>query len=121
AAFTMLDESGRDVVPVSAHLPVEAPELCSAEFSPSGDLRFAVNRGGSLVCYFRSSAESVLPKDVWIEVAAKIAASDTISFLGDNVWQANILLDQPVAAETPVRLRLGEGAWSEVSRARASS
>ncbi|HEX4276755.1 MAG TPA: DUF1698 domain-containing protein, partial [Bryobacteraceae bacterium] len=47
AAFTMLDESGRDVVPVSAHLPVEAPELCSAEFSPSGDLRFAVNRGGS--------------------------------------------------------------------------
>ena len=54
AAFTMLDEAGRDVTRFERSLPAEAPELCSAEFRPSGDLRFAVNRGGSLVCYFRS-------------------------------------------------------------------
>jgi tRNA (mo5U34)-methyltransferase len=116
AAFTMLDESGREVPTVGALLPTEAPELCSAEFRPSGDLRFAVNRGGSLVCYFRSPAESVGPGDVMIEMAGKPARADTISFLGDNVWQANVLLDQPLAPETAVRLRLGEGEWSAASR-----
>jgi hypothetical protein len=96
----------------SVHLPRDAPELCSAEFRPSGDLRFAVNRGGSLVCYFRSAAESVGPGDVRIELEGRTARADTISSLGDNVWQANVLLDQPLAPETKVRLRLGEGEWS---------
>ena len=113
AAFTMLDESGREAPAVGAHLPVAAPELCSAEFRPSGDLRFAVNRGGSLVCYFRSPAESVAPGDVRIELAGQATQADTISSLGDNVWQANVLLDQPLARGTIARLRLGEGAWSE--------
>lgn len=112
AAFTMLDESGREVVTSSSDLPLDSPELCSAEFRPSGDLRFAVNRGGSLVCYFRSPAQSVMPGDVTIDLAGQITRANTISFLGDNVWQANVLLDQPLAQETPVRLRLGEGEWS---------
>jgi hypothetical protein len=112
----MLDEAGREVPVSSAHLPTEAPELCSAEFGPSADLRFAVNRGGSLVCYFRSPAESVLPADVTIEIAGKMTRADTISFLGDNVWQANLLLEQPLSRETAVRLRLGEGEWSLVSK-----
>jgi tRNA (mo5U34)-methyltransferase len=118
AAFTMLDESGREVLAASAHLPTAAPELCSAEFRPSGDLRFAVNRGGSLVCYFRSPAVSVMPGDVSIEIAGKTTRADTMSFLGDNVWQANLLLDQPLAPGTIVRLRLGEGEWSPASPAR---
>ncbi|MBZ5696888.1 MAG: hypothetical protein LAN36_16195 [Acidobacteriia bacterium] len=108
----MLDESGREVVTSSSDLPLDSPELCSAEFRPSGDLRFAVNRGGSLVCYFRSPAQSVMPGDVTIDLAGQITRANTISFLGDNVWQANVLLDQPLAQETPVRLRLGEGEWS---------
>ncbi len=113
AAFTMLDEEGRDVVTPSANLPAAAPELCSAEFRPSGDLRFAVNRGGSLICYFRSPAESVGPADVEIEIAENVVRADTISFLGDNVWQANLLLASPLAPRTSVRLRLGEGEWSQ--------
>jgi tRNA (mo5U34)-methyltransferase len=118
AAFTMLDESGREVPAASALLPTGAPELCSAEFRPSGDLRFAVNRGGSLVCYFRSPAESVGPRDVVIEIDGTATRADTISFLGDNVWQANLLLVQPLASETIVRLRLGEGEWSAASTAK---
>jgi hypothetical protein len=118
AAFTMLDESGREVLAASAHLPTAAPELCSVEFRASGDLRFAVNRGGSLVCYFRSPAESVMAGDVGIEIAGKTTQADTMSFLGDNVWQANVLLDQPLAPGTIIRLRLGEGEWSLASPAR---
>jgi hypothetical protein len=120
AAFTTLNESGREVLTSSALLPSEAPELCSAEFRPSGDLRFAVNRGGSLVCYFRSPAESVGPGDVVIEIDGKTTRADTISFLGDKVWQANLLLDQPLALETAVRLRLGEGEWSAASPTRGN-
>jgi tRNA (mo5U34)-methyltransferase len=119
APFAMLDEAGREVPASSAHLPVEAPELCSAEFSPSADLRFAVNRGGSLVCYFRSPAQSVMPADVTIEIGGRVdrmTRADTISFLGDNVWQANLLLEQPLSQETAIRLRLGEGEWSQVSK-----
>ncbi len=119
AVFTMLDEEGRDVSLTSAGLPLEAPELCSAEFRPPGDLRFAVNRGGSLVCYFRSPARSVMHRDVSVDIAGQIVAANTISFLGDRVWQANILLDRPVAAETEIRLRLGEGEWSQILPARA--
>lgn len=45
AAFTVLDESGQEIHTSSPHLPAEPPELCSAEFHPPGDLRFAINRG----------------------------------------------------------------------------
>jgi len=121
AAFMMLDESGKEVPVSSAHLPPHAPELCSAEFQPSGDLRFAVNKGGSLVCYFRSPAESVIAHDVSIEIAGKSTHAHTISFLGDNVWQANVLLLEPLTSDVPVRLRLGEGEWSQPSPAHGTT
>jgi tRNA (mo5U34)-methyltransferase len=120
AAFMMLDESGNEVQAASGHLPADAPELCSAEFQPSGDLRFAVNKGGSLVCYFRSPAESVIARDVIVEIGGRPVAAHTISFLGDNVWQANLLLLEPLTGEVFVRLRLGEGPWSAVSPARGT-
>jgi tRNA (mo5U34)-methyltransferase len=118
ASFTMLNESGREIPALSPNLPPEAPELCSAEFQPSGDLRFAVNRGGSLICYFRSPAESVAPGDVEISVERNSRRADTISFLGGNVWQANLLLDRPLSPGTAVTLRLGEGEWSASSPVR---
>ncbi len=115
AVFTMLDESGREAAEASgslSSLPTEPPELCSAEYTPSGDLRYTVDRGGSLVCYFRSPAESVAPGDVIMEVAGTLARAHSISSLGDDVWQANVILEQPLEAGSPVRIRLGEGQWS---------
>jgi tRNA (mo5U34)-methyltransferase len=121
AGFMMLDEAGREVAISSAHLPVEAPELRKAEFQPSGDMRFAINRGGSLVCYFGSPAESVIARDVIIEIAGRAQPAHTVSFLGDNVWQANLLLLEPLAGEILVRLRLGEGEWSAASPAHGTT
>jgi hypothetical protein len=118
AEFTMLDESGRDVLTARDSLPIEPPELCSAEFRPSGDLRYSADRGGSLVCYFRSNAESVAAASVIIDVAGLIVQAHTISSLGGGVWQANILLDRPLAPGTAIRIRLGEGEWSMASPAR---
>jgi tRNA (mo5U34)-methyltransferase len=116
--FTMLDESGRDVLTARHPLPAEAPELCSAEFRSAGDRRLSINPGGSLVCYFRSIARVIEPGDVTIEVEGWTAVSHTISSLADGVWQANILLEQPLVAGCPVRIRLGEGEWSTIYRAR---
>jgi hypothetical protein len=36
----------------------------------------------------------------------------TLSSLGEGVWQANLLLSDPLPPDVPVRLRLGEGPWS---------
>jgi tRNA (mo5U34)-methyltransferase len=119
--FNMLDEAGHDVLTASAQLPLGPPDLCSAEFRPSGDLRFAVNRGGSLVCYFRSEGQSILSTDVSIDVNGKVSQANMISCLGDNVWQANLLLDKPLTSDTAIRLRLGEGEWSTASPVRAIS
>ncbi len=113
ADFVMLDESGREGPSPPECFPVLAPELCSVEFQASGDLRIAVNRGGSLICYFRSPAESIGAPDVCIDAGGMIVQSHTIGSLGENVWQANVMLSEPIAAGTPVRLRLGEGEWSE--------
>ncbi len=110
--FTMLDESGQDISPARKCLPVEAPELCSVEFHPSGDLRLAAVRGGSLVCYFRSPAQSVEPGDVTIELKGQARTAHTISPLGDGVWQANIILDEAPPEGSAVRLRLTDGDWS---------
>jgi tRNA (mo5U34)-methyltransferase len=123
AEFAMLDEHGRegprsDAVTAREPLPIEPPELCSAEFNSSRDLRFAVNKGGSLVCYFRSEAHLVSPKDVAIDVDDRIFQAHTVSALGGGVWQANVLLDEPLTEGLPVRIRLGESAWSTVSPAR---
>lgn len=119
AEFTMLDESGRDFSGRALALPAGPPELCSAELRSGGDLRLAANRGGSLVCYFRSPAQSVLPGDVTVEIGGYPTEAHTISALGDGVWQANILLDRPVAAGCGIRIRLGEGEWSLLSPALA--
>ena len=112
--FTMLDESGRNVLTAHDPLPTGVPELCSAEFRSSGDRRLSVNRGGSLVCYFRSPAQAIEPGDVLIDLQSWAVRAHTISSLGGGVWQANILLEEPLAAGSPVRIRLGEGEWSAV-------
>jgi tRNA (mo5U34)-methyltransferase len=121
AAFTMLDEAGREVSSASANLPVEAPELCSAEFQPSGDLRVAVNKGGSLICYFRSPVRSVIARDVTVDINCNLTPADTISFLGEDIWQANLLLLEPLTGEQLVRLRLGEGEWSKAASVRGTT
>jgi tRNA (mo5U34)-methyltransferase len=120
-AFTMLDESGREVHAPNSNLPPEAPEMCSAEIHPSGDLRVAAYKGGSLVCYFRSTAESMITGDVTIETDGRLSRADTISFLGDNVWQVNLLLAEPLTEAAQVRIRLGEGQWSTALPACAKS
>ena len=113
--FEMSDESGRTVAVQSDALPIDPPELCSAEFHPPGDSRIAIGRGGSLVCYFRCTAETLGAVDVHLDVDGKIVQSHTISSLGDQVWQANLLLDETLNGEHPVRVRLGKGTWSEPS------
>jgi hypothetical protein len=87
--------------------------LCSVEFQTSGDLRSAVNPGGTLICYFRSPAKAIGPPDLTIDVAGALVPSHTIGSLGEGVWQSNTLLKQPIAAGTLVRLRLGAGEWSQ--------
>ena len=99
--FLMLDEFGEEALGPQRHFPVEAPELCSAEIRPSGDLRGTVNPGGSLICYFRSPAEAIGAPDVSIDMAGVLVPSHTIGSLGESVWQSNTLLKQPVSAGTP--------------------
>jgi hypothetical protein len=111
--FEMTDETGRAVAVPSDSLPGEPPELCSVELRPSGDTRIVIGRAGSLVCYFKSTAETLGTIDVHIDVGSKMVQSHTISSLGDGVWQANLLLDEAIASETGVRLCLGNGLWSE--------
>jgi tRNA (mo5U34)-methyltransferase len=119
AAFTMLDEFGRDVLaPVSA-LPVAAPEMCSAELQVSGDARYAWQREGTLVCYFRSPAQTVTPGDVTIDAGGRVVQAQSISPLEPGVWQVNAALQEPLAPESPVRVRLREGEWSATAPARA--
>ena len=114
--FVMLDEHGRDLTASPAAWPVEAPELCSAEWRVSGDLRYTAGREGHLTCYFRSPATSLTPSDVAIEAAieagTRVVPAQTISSLGGGIWQANVLLNLAIAPGSPVRVRLGGGAWS---------
>jgi tRNA (mo5U34)-methyltransferase len=112
--FEMSDESGQTVAVPSDSLPGGPPELCSAEFHSPGDSRIAIGRGGSLICYFKSTAETLGPIDVHLDAGGKIVQSHTISSLGEGVWQANILLDeaQAIRGDAQVRLRLGNGLWS---------
>jgi hypothetical protein len=116
--ISMLDDAGVEVPGQSGEFPSEAPELCSAEFSPSGDLRIAVNRGGVLVCYFRSTAKRLGAAHVSVGMGGLIAPAHTISSLEDGVWQANVMLDRPMDDDTEVRIRLGEGAWSNACHSR---
>lgn len=119
--FEMTDENGNGVSLPSDSLPAGPPELCSAEFRPSGDSRITIGQGGALICYFRSSAETLCAIDVHIDAGGEIVQSHTISSLGEGVWQANLLLDQAIGGEMTVRLRLGNGLWSEALPLRQTS
>jgi len=113
AEFVMLNEDGSEPALAIRKLPAAAPELCSAEYFPAGDMRIVAGRGGSLVCYFRSTAEAPGASDVWIEAGARLRRADTVSSLGDGVWQANLLLQEGLPAGIKVRLRLEGGEWSQ--------
>ena len=124
AEFVMLNEDGSEPALARRTLPTEAPELCSAEWFPAGDMRIVAGRGGSLVCYFRAhlgtstdaSAESPGASDLWIEAGGKERRADTVSSLGDGVWQANLLLEERLAPGIEVRVRLEGGEWSQAMR-----
>jgi tRNA (mo5U34)-methyltransferase len=113
AELVMVNEDGSEPALARRILPAEAPELCSAEYFAAGDMRIVAGRGGSLVCYFRSTAETPGASDVWIEAGEKARRADTISLLGDGVWQANLLLEERLPAGIEVRLRLEGGEWSQ--------
>lgn len=111
--FIMLDANGDALPNEPASLPTAAPELCSVEFQPSQDLRIALNRGGALVCYFRSPAESLGIDDVSIDLAHTVLQAQTVASPEPGVWQANVLLTEALAAHASARLRLGWGEWSQ--------
>jgi hypothetical protein len=108
----MLDELG--VAPPGMRRTVSdgIPDLVSAELHPPADRRLTVNKFGTVVCYFRSSESSLGTMDVCLEVAAALREPHTVSSLGDGVWQANLLLSEPLPPDAEVRIRFGEGAWS---------
>jgi hypothetical protein len=117
--ITMLDEFGRDEAQSRSELSLSeltaaAPELVSAEFKSSGDLRLAGSQGGSLVCYFRSPAKSISPRDVVIELSGRTAPVQAVSMLEPGVWQANANLTQALPLNASARLHLGNEAWSNV-------
>ena len=68
--------------------------------------------------YFRSTASALGSTDVAIDVSGRIVPAHTISFLGDGIWQANRLLDQALADNVEVRIRLGGGGWSKLQQIR---
>jgi hypothetical protein len=116
--ISMLDREGVETPGRGEELTSEAPELCSAEFSASGDLRIAVNRGGVLVCYFRAAVTRLGAAHVTVDTGGSVVGAHTISSLEDGVWQANVMLDRPMEDGVPVRVRLGKGAWSNACHSR---
>jgi hypothetical protein len=109
----MLGEDGS--MPIrggAAELPTEAPELCSAEWRASGDRRLRINRGGTLICYFRSSAAQLGADQVSVECGGAALQAHSISSLEPGVWQINVMLDRAVSVGSATRLRIGEGEWS---------
>lgn len=112
AEFIMLDEFGHARLQPADNLPVAPPELCSAEFQPSRDLRIAANRRGSLIFYFRSDLETIGTADIELDGVPEILHPHTIGSLGDNLWQANILLTESLPARAAIRIRFSGGGWS---------
>jgi len=108
----MLGEDGGMPARVAAETPREAPELCSAEWQAAGDRRLRINRGGTLICYFRSSATQLGADQMWVECGDAMLRAHSISSLEPGVWQINVMLDQPVSPGCATRLRIGEGEWS---------
>ncbi|MDE3196222.1 MAG: DUF1698 domain-containing protein [Acidobacteriota bacterium] len=116
--ISVLTGEGEEIASPGQELPPEAPELCSAEVQAARDRRITVNRGGTLICYFRSGAGEIGASQVEVEAAGARLAVHTISSLEAGVWQVNLMLDRPLDEGTPVRLRLGKGAWSAESHTR---
>ena len=111
--FVLLDENGAATAAEPAALPASAPDLCSVEFQPSQDLRNALKRCGALVCYFRSPVESLGIADVSIELAGAILQPQSVASPEPGVWQANVLLTEPLPPHASARLRLAWGEWSQ--------
>lgn len=111
-SFVMLDEEGRDPLVEPEPLPETAPDLCGVVYSPAGDLRYAGNRDGYLVCYFKSPAKDLLASVIEVEYNGKSVHPDTVNALDEGVWQVNVQLQGKLATETTVRLRLGDKPWS---------
>jgi hypothetical protein len=97
----------------TAEMPREAPELCSAEWHAPGDRRLRINRGGTLICYFRSPATQLGADQVSVDCGGAILRAHSISSLEPGVWQVNVMLDGPVHPGSATRLRIGEGEWSD--------
>ena len=116
--ISMLDEAGLEAPGRDQELPFDAPELCSAEFAASGDLRIAVNRGGALVCYFKAAVARLGAAHVTVDAGGSVAGAHTVSSLEKGVWQANVMLDRAMDDGVPVRVRLGKGAWSNACPSR---
>ena len=111
-SFAMLDENGAALPGMRRNISDGIPDLASAELHPPADRRLTVNKFGTLVCYFRSNESSLGTMDVCLEVGAALREPHTVSSLGDGVWQANLLLSEPLPPDAEVRIRFGEGAWS---------
>ncbi len=111
--FEMSDAAGNTVAIPSSSLPADAPEICSAELQPPGDRRVANGQAGTLVCYFRSPAQTLSAIDLQLDVANKIVQPHTISSLGEGVWQANLLLDELPPGDIVVAIQVGNGLWSD--------
>ncbi len=108
----MLGRDGSMPTRVATEIPREAPELCSAEWQASGDRRLRINRGGTLICYFRSSAAQLGADQMLVECGGSMLRAHSISSLEPGVWQINVMLDEPAALGSSTRLRIGEGEWS---------
>ena len=113
AVFIVLDAEGRKPAGIATSVAHPVPELCSAEYQPSADLRLAAGRAGTLIVYFRTTVRELGTADVWLDLAGDSVQSDIISSLGDEVWQCNLLLQKALPVQESVRLRLGVGEWSE--------
>ncbi|MCU1330115.1 MAG: hypothetical protein JWN34_5485 [Bryobacterales bacterium] len=117
AEFIVADPDGAaGPEPSTENFP--APELCSIEHQPSSDRRITLGREGTLVIYFRSTVTALGSTDIALDVGGHTLPAHTISFLGDGIWQANRLLEQALADDVDVRIRLGGGAWSQPQKIR---
>lgn len=116
--ISVLTADGEEIFGDAGNLPSEAPQLCSAEVQAARDQRITVNRGGTLICYFRSSAEQIGAGQVAVEAGGAFIPAQTISSLEAGVWQVNLMLDSALLDGTLVRVRLGEGPWSNAAYTR---
>lgn len=111
--FLMAGEDGWKREYARVELPAEPPELCSAEFQPSSDLRLSANKQGSLIVYLRTYVAVLGVPDIEIEIAGDDPVNpDTVSSLGEGVWQLNVFLRRSLPEEASIRARFAAGEWT---------